>query len=243
MALTAMLLPLAAVVALMRRSTGSIATFTALVVGTGAQGLVVLHTTSVNAQYPSSLGDLPPIFAVRVLGSALVGDHEIGRLWESFGDHVAPAFAVTAVLVGLALVIGSGVRSRRFAAVAGACSLAFLVVPIWLRGTLPNRVAGAAFNPNGTRYAVVPVLLVIAAAAVPADDRSRRAAGALVAAQVAAVIALGFSVSNGRSAGPSWSSSLDAAREQCAGQPAQTAPVAVIPPGFVLWLDCADMGR
>jgi hypothetical protein len=241
LALTALLLPLAAAIAFMRRGVDSAIVLGALLAGIAVQGVVVLHTTSTYPELPSKVSDLPAIVAVRVFGSALVGDKQVKVLWPHFGLWLALAFAIAAVVVAAALALGSGGRGRQLAAIAGAHAMLLVVVPIWLRGTTGMHLGGPDFAAGGARYAVVPVLLVICAAAALADDRERGLAGALVMVQIAVVLAFSFSATNFRSSGPTWEESLRAARAACAVDRSAPARVPITPAGWFMSLDCGHV--
>ena len=141
---------------------------------------------------------------------------------------------------GWPVLAGRGVaRSRRvLAAALVASAVACFVVPAWGRGTNQVAVAltarsmfGAAFaghyNPMSGRYGVAPVLALASAAAILLGSRragrQELARGLRVAfvAWVVVVTAVGFAVTNPRSAGPTWPG---AARAPPAGPTASGAP-------------------
>ncbi len=170
---------------------------------------------------PSHVGDLPGIYALRVAGSALVGDQLLDNLWKPYGY----AFAIPA-LVLVALACAYGLRAVRghgrwFIALALALSVIYLAVPLMLRGT-ENFLDRAEFNLNGSRYILLPVLFLLTALLVIVDRiQPRLSFDGRFNLQLAVTVFLGFlvltnySISAVRSGGPNWDTTIVAARKLC----------------------------
>ena len=130
------------------------------------------------------------------------------------------------VLVALAMLLPGVPRPKQVLAVAFvALAMATFVIPVWGRGT--NQVTlsltahsifgpGQAghYNPMATRYSVVPIFMLASATAILFSSRRpgrRTPSTALRAGFVAWIVivtATGFSVTNPRSFGPRWATSM-----------------------------------
>jgi hypothetical protein len=191
-----------------------------------------------------ALTDLPSIYALRVAGSLLVGDVFLDNFWLSLG-HAFLYGAILAVLAVGALGVTRGRRSSRVF-VAGTLALSFLTMaaPLIIRGTCCF-LDRAAFNLNGSRYFVVPVLLLAAAvlkvldeglsAPAPAPRRRARWQAAQLAVTLAGagLLLVNYSVVNVRNAGPFWANSVREAQAVCSGArgtPPAVAALGVAPP-------------
>ena len=99
-------------------------------------------------------------------------------------------------------------------ALAVAYSLLWLCVPLVLRGSsamLPQAVGYL----GGSRYTVVPILLLVVAC-VAWLDRLDTTPRAVASVGFVVIAALSFPMASQRTDGPVWSDSLAAARQQCA---------------------------
>ena len=190
-------------------------------VGLAVQVILGVFEEPVAPYAPSHFGDLPGIYALRVAGSALVGDQLLDNFWKPYGY----AFAIPAlVLVALAAAYGLRAlrgRPRWIVALALALSVTYLAVPLMLRGT-ENFLDRAEFNLNGSRYILLPVLFLLTALLVVVDRiQGRLSFGGRLNVQRAVTVFLGFlvltnySISAVRSAGPRWKTTVAAARDLC----------------------------
>lgn len=174
---------------------------------------------------PSYWSDLPGIYGLRVAGSFLLGDRYLLELFGRLGLPFA-LLCLTVVAGGLAV----GVRrrqSRPLILLAAALSVLWLVVPLMLRGT-ETFLDPAQSELPGSRYMLVPVLLLTVCAVAWVDSLPRaRALSSQVAATLAFVVIAGlsWSIPSQRSDGPVWSATLIDAQNRC-GQPGG-APVEV----------------
>jgi hypothetical protein len=170
----------------------------------------------------SSWGDLPGVYALRVAGSAVVGDAELGRFWNTFGYF----FAYGALALVLALLVYGFLKAdttrRWFIGESFAYSVLALCVPLMLRGT-ENFLDRAHYSLNGSRYTALPVLFLVGALIAVFDTPDARLSPptwryvqAGFAALLAALVLTSFSVPAVRTAGPSWKGQLAWAKEECA---------------------------
>jgi hypothetical protein len=225
-----------------------------LAVGTGQQPL---NDPSTNVDV------LPSIYALRVAGSVLVGDVFLDNFWRRLGYP----FAYGALLAIVAFCGYGFVRGGRATRLLIGGSLLFsfvlLAAPLVVRGTegFLNR---DAFNLNGSRYFLVPILFVTTAilkvvdaqvrhdrTVAAGDRRSWRTVQYVVTIAGAGLMLTNFTAFNVRGGGPFWATSLAQARKECQGAPSRggrrvrppasvRVPVAppVDPPPFAVTLKC-----
>lgn len=170
----------------------------------------------------SSWADLPGIYALRVVGSLLVGDQFLDNLWLPLG---VPFLVVGTLLVAAYCTYGvvRGDRRTRWLMVeAIGLSVAFLVITLMLRGT-ENFLDRANYTLNGSRYILLPVLFLFVALVAVLDDPGRtfrpeirHRLQILFAAAFAGLVLTSFNVIATRSSGPRWSDGLASARQECA---------------------------
>lgn len=170
-------------------------------------------------------GDLPGIYASRVAGSFLVGDRFLEQLWARLG-WAFPWLSLAVVLLVVGYGIASGESRRRFhIGVSFLYSVAFLAVPLLLRGTV-GLLDPEHFTLNGSRYTLVPILLLAVAVLLTLDDPGpwlpRAATQDLQTSFVVwtlALVLLNYSAGSVRTNGPSWREGLAEARTDCAARP------------------------
>jgi hypothetical protein len=191
--------------------------------------------------------DLPGIYGLRVAGSFLLGDRFLPRLFNAWG--LTFAFGCLAVVAG-GLALASARRWQRpLLLTAAAFSVAWLVIPLLLRGTGTFLDRGSSDLP-GSRYMVIPVLLLIVGLAARLDAPIRdlqpsassgRGAHRTRDLRVVATLALvaialvSWSIPSQREKGPVWSETLQAAKQRCAAtgnHPAEVGRSAEAPWGL-----------
>ena len=246
--LAVLLAPLALADALARRSRRALAVPGAFVLGLALQLAAIAASESPQRLTRFDAADVVPLFALRVAGSLTVGDRFIDDLWFAFGKGFS--YGVLG-LVAAGLVAGvarSPRRTRLFAAVCIAYSVLFFVVFLVGRGSAGMRPGTdeATWHLAGARFTYAPILFLAAACLAIVDARPRPVGGVrrLLAARIALgavtiLVAANFSFQSERSLGPTWSSELSAAREDCAdGDPQAHLRVAPAPFGFGLTIAC-----
>jgi hypothetical protein len=166
--------------------------------------------------------EVPAIYALRVAGSVVVGDLFLDNFWNRFGLGFAwSAFAIVAVAAALG-VIGSRGAHRRFVLASLAVSVLFLAIPLLLRGTENFLNRGAAFNLNGSRYTLLPVLFLLVGLLAGAEGWRERLGPTRwrnlqlgVGTFLAILVVVNYANFAVRTAGPNWGKSLQASRDLC----------------------------
>jgi hypothetical protein len=119
-------------------------------------------------------------------------------------------------------------------------------VPIWIRGAAP--IMTNAPVQTGSRYAAVPVLLVLSAFIVEADRFRLR--GRELRANVGILFCcllfvpcwvVDLRTPNGRSAGPSWSSQVSKATAACSEKHGLIHSLSTSPSGWITPIPCSDL--
>ena len=198
-----------------------------------AQAAVVLFRQAPSPFVRLDASQLPEIYGLRVAGSLLVGDRFLPHLVQAVGSAAVAVVAGVAVLALLLATARYGTARydsarpdsprRARLLVLGGLSLAWLVVPLVLRGTATLLDTTAPPLP-GSRYIVNPLLwlaaaLLLAVESSPARGRGRRPSAQTPAFLLGLVLVVGllssYRLPAQRSDGPVWSDSLTAARAVC----------------------------
>jgi hypothetical protein len=245
-ALSVVFLPLAIGWAVIRRRRPTWIVVAAFCAGLLLQFAVVFHTHDTRPRTTvRQASKLPEIIGVKVFALFLVGERGISSVWSQRATLAVVAPLV--VLVGLAALLpGIGRRKQGVVAAFVALALASFLVPVWARGTnqvalvLPlHSIFGSAqagrYSQGATRYSVVPILLLAGAAAIVLGarrpDRPKLSAVSRVVfvTWIVVVTLIGYPVTNPRSWGPRWSTSVVASyRAHCLGaSPSSKYKVAV----------------
>jgi len=213
-----------------------------LVGGMVVQVVATHFTQPDHTPLTSRASELPAEYGVRVIGTMVVGERWLSSAWTALGPWLV---LVAALVLGVVLWVAdvrSVSRSRWFvAAAAVALSVALFVVPVWLRGSLILRLhTGNAIHPGGSRYVVVPVLLLVTAVAVILDDARNSWTKHAVCLHGLVLIVVCFGLANQRSAGPEWQPQVDLARAKCAHEQVDlTVQVPITPsPGWSVGVPC-----
>lgn len=235
--LTALVLP-AAALGLMRASRRNLALMAPVALCSALALQIWVHLTRAVGYRasPTTLSDLPAIYGLRVVLSAVTGDRMLGLVYMTLGLPIVVAAGLLAVIGLAALMRQAGRSAQLVAAVCLVISVALLFVTLGLRGT--NGILDRdGFTLNGSRYTIMPLLMLWTAVLVLLDrlEIRRRASLASPAMAVPGVIGimtsafLGMQVLNDwggntvRSAGPSWSADLRAAAATCQQPPGRRA--------------------
>ena len=239
----ALLLPWAAVMLATRRRRAD-----GIVLGAMGLALVVqlltMRATAQEPHPPSSVADLPAMYGVRVAASFVTGERWLDRLWIDLGVVLVVAVVVALVaFVALARPGRLAHERRWFAAGVVLTSLVLHVASVWVRGTALLGLDRGSFNAAGSRYAVVPVLLLATAVIVVADASPVRALVPFVVAWFGIVTVLSLHVTNIRSGGPSWGNEVAAAQGRCRADPALLDVRIPITPDDPTWFATVPCGR
>jgi hypothetical protein len=222
--LSALLLPLAGyrVLQAMRQRDGI--TRSALIApAVFVVGLVLQAIYGVTEKVPHAFvevnwRDVPGTYGLRVAGSLLVGDRYLKSLFLRH-QHFDTACLLVALVAAAAAVLVARGRRMPVAVILGYSGI-FLAVPLLIRGT-SIYLDRAHFTLNGSRYMLVPALLLAAGLLIAlfreqAHPARRTIAGrVLVSVGVLVVLAANFRLVSSRSAGPAWSIGLAAAESRC----------------------------
>jgi len=246
--------PLALLRALAARGRGDLVIVGAYAAGALAQ-VPVLATTSETAVTPIWTHDIWTDYLQRVVDGAPFGLRLGGNLWDQLGWPL-----LLALLVGgaVAFAIGfrrSGAGARWIAAIALPTSLAMFVVSLYQRAVgTPMLWPEGLHNGAGSRYAIVPALLVISAALVLIDSAERRRpreparlprlfspATAAVALLAIAILTSLWARELAVRGAPPWDAALDAAARECEATGGPEVAIHTSPPGFGMQLPCAQL--
>lgn len=243
------LLPLAALRALAIRDRRDAAIVGAYFAASAIQ-LVAMARSSYEAVEPLWTSQIWEVLIQRVVTGAAFGLRGGGGFWDQFGWPALIALTIAMVLalaVGLARADG---RARAFALIAIPTAIGMFVLSVYQRGVGPAMLWPAG-NPGGQggRYAIVPVLLLVATAMVIAErwrgkSSARWRAWPSLAIAALLLISTAVSLPAGDSAirgTPSWENALDEAAATCAGEDLPTATIPTSPPPFQMTLSCAEI--
>lgn len=221
--LTAVLLPLAAILALRERSAGRAAWVVPGAIVLGLLVQLVLRDEGAERVGGVDVGAIPRIFAERVTSSMLAGDQ---HLFDVFDGKTGSPFAWgSLVLVAAAVAIGiwrlSG-RRRYVLTAAAALSLVYFLIPVISRGT-ELLVPDEPWSLGASRYMYLPVMFLLTGLVAAADragpaDRPRRRSPVreiALALLVLTPIALDLRAPHRTEGEPRWGPALERAEQAC----------------------------
>ncbi len=243
-------LPLAALRAAAVRDRRDLTILAGFAIGAVVQ-VPVLALSSETAVTPLWTGDIWTVYLQRIVDGAPFGLQLGGVAWAHLGWPLLVALLVGG-LAGLAIGARHSTPAARYiAAIAIPTSLAMFVVSLYQRavGTQMLWLEGM-HNGTGSRYAIVPALLLVSAAVVLIDGavrrhpESRRLSPLLAATCAILLIALITSFWARDTAvrgAPPWDAALKAAAATCAREGVPAVAVPTSPPGFGLQLQCTQV--
>ena len=228
----------------------------AIVVGSYAIGaavqIPVLVLTTEAAVEPLWSGDIWTVFLQRVVNGAPFGLRGGGEAWSHLGWPFLVALTAIAI-AALAYGFHRSARGARYlAAIAIFTSLLMFVVSLYQRAVGVQMLwPEGAFNGSGSRYAIVPALLLISAALVLLESSQReRAVGPrwlpwpsmAAVALLCASIAVSFWARDLQTRGtPPWDAALDHAAQACQAEGAESIAVPTSPTPFGIQLPCEEI--
>ncbi len=229
-ALSVLFVPLALGWLVYRRSRSALIVVGTFFVGLAVQGAVYLSTT----QSPKAV-DSPSIFrdgiSVRVFGEFLFGTRWEQDWWRADWKSLVVVGPLLTLVLLVLLAIGAERRAQVMAGALALLAVLVFAVPAWGRGTWYLRlVPGHMDGWIESRFSVVPVMLLVSSCAIliasPGGSRRRavrRFGPPVLAAWMAILVAVCFSVSIYRGTDPSWTSRVDAVlAAECAGRAGST---------------------
>jgi hypothetical protein len=248
--LSALLLPLAIVAPLARRSIRALAVAGLFLTGLALQLLVTWGGERPQRNWGFRPSDLLDIFSLRVTGGLLVGDRFLGDLWLAYGR----AFSYAALLVVTIIMAFLLLRSQRptvaFVLISLGYGCLFFCVQLVGRGTGGMDPDLGVFQLNGARYVLLPFLFTTAAILALVDRAlglRRKAAWAwgrrAALLWLAALLVANYSVVSDRSRGPRWDRELTKARASCSATNKSIARVLVAPSPPQVWFASVPCDR
>jgi hypothetical protein len=243
------MLPLWLLRALAIRDRRDVVIVAALPIGLAAQVAPVANQTYTIFTRPHWDWGLFPAYAQRVIGGSILGSSLSGDLWRHVGTPVEIALAA-GLAACLALVLLNGSPASRLLVPLGVgISLVAFLLTGYERGAAGQLLwVHGASNNGGSRYVVVPSLLLLSALFVAIAAPARRTPrGSRLRAAVAVVLVaslFSFDISDTSVRGfPTWSAALRDAQTQCASENATTVRVLVNPAilGYALPLSCRGL--
>jgi hypothetical protein len=230
-----------------RRDRRTLVVAGAFAAGAALQLLVIAAADTRSQVGENTLGDLPKLYAVRVLGSALVGESNVGGSWDSWGLRFGVVASLVIVVVVVILGVLAAPRSRVIGVFTVAYSAGIWVLCVWGRGSALLRIPEAGYSSVATRWTSLSVWLLLSglfilASSIPARTL-RNVVVAVLAVQFAFVAITGFRGTNPRSDPPTWTDSIRAVRGVCASRHVEQAEALVSPPnpGLGIVLRCASL--
>ena len=234
----ALLVPLAVVAPLTRRSVRALVVPTAFLVGVGVQLLLMRGGESPERNWEFHLEDLPDIFSLRVGGGLLVGDRLLDDLWLSLDRTFSYAALTALAVLVVALLWRSNRRMAAFALLALSYAGLFFCVHLVGRGTGGMDPEVGSFHLNGARYVLLPFLFSVAALLALIEGWPGRSTWprAIALAWLGLLLAVNLPIGpNTRSEGPRWSDELTISRVDCSERDAANARILVAPAPPDVW--------
>jgi hypothetical protein len=236
-ALSALYLPLVGFM-LWRRRRGDVTAAVAYGAGGVLQSALTLGATRQKVPHRGDVAEIAHSIATRVAGSSVTGERWLPALSRHLGAAL-PWLAVAVLACAIAVAwIAARPQGRRFALLALAAACIGVLAELVGRGVdaLP---AGDPLVLNGSRYTVVPLLLVVSAFVILLDGAWSRPGWPKVVTigfMVWAVVLVGvnFRNANGRTDGPDWRSGVATAQAKCRADPARTTAKVTVSPTFIV---------
>ncbi len=243
--------PLAALRALAIRDRRDLLIVSSYAVGAAVQ-IPILAFTSETAVEPLWTADIWTSFLQRIVNGAPFGLRIGGEAWSHLGW---PFLILLTLAVVAALAVGfrcGRPGARYLAAIAIPTSLVMFVVSLYQRAVGPQMVwPEGIHNAAGSRYSIVPALLLVSAGLVLLDSALRRRSAEpkrLAWPVLATVVVLGlaivtsFYVRDLPTRGvPPWDAAIDGAATACKSEHLSDVAVSTSPPGFGVQLSCDDV--
>lgn len=239
--------PIAAVVAWRRRDRHSFVVLGALSVALLLQA-VTIATTATGERAESDVLDLPQLYAVRVVGTALLGHHALAAAWNELGPVVAAVFALVLVVGVVVLVLRAPRRARFWGLLAVGVSLVTFGVAMFWRGTTFAHLVEGDLTFEYSRFADLGVMLLLGGVFVLIanarwSETTKRVVIGVVALHAVLLIVLPPRYNTARSRGPVWAHGVADARVTCRGQPDNAIVSIAVPPAatWIVELRCDDV--
>ncbi|HEV7400588.1 MAG TPA: hypothetical protein VGN84_10010 [Solirubrobacterales bacterium] len=217
----------------------------AYALATALQVQAITHSNE-HVAVPIWTGHIITAFLQRVVDSSVLGLELGGSTWAAWGWPFLVAIVVTAIACLIAMLLRTS-SSRLFAAIAVGTSVTMFMVSAYNRAPLGDLMVWPTGGNNtlGSRYAIIPTLLLISAGLALLDSvrplwRGRPLATIAAATVLLVSLVTSFDVrvdDTGRG-GPLWDESLHAATAQCYSEGLAAVPVPTAPEGWTVSIPC-----
>lgn len=192
---------------------------------------------------------LAEIFGTLVVAVNIAGMPVTERFWGSTGAVVPWVGVAAFVAFALYALRRPPSRLRSLALIALGMSVVSFIVPFWMNGTVEVGQPISSFLRS--RYLIVPALMLLTSFFLIVSELASRVDGGrrpivmIVIVWYAAVAAMSLTYPNNRANGPAWPSALAQARQACPANATIEVPIPprIPPPGWVVRLDCQDLGE
>jgi hypothetical protein len=242
--------PLAALRAIAARDGRDVLIVCSYALGALVQVPVVLLSTEAVAAPVWTTHDIGTATLQRLIAETPLGLHLAGNGWKYLGW---PLIAVVAGAGLAGLAIGwrrAGSHARWIVGLAVPIALLMFVVSLYQRAVAEQMVwLSGTYNYLGSRYVIVPSLLVISAGFVLLDHRRRaQPAGSSPARMQIAVVGVlaiavvgSFWVRDLVIRGAPWKQALENAEHECGTGGRAEVLIPTSPPGWAIELPCSEV--
>lgn len=183
----------------------------------------------------------------RLIAEAPLGLHLAGNAWIHLGWPLLIALLLAGVAGLVAGLRGASADARWIAGLAVPIAVVMFVVSIYQRAVAEQMVWPAgAYNYLGSRYVIVPAMLLISAAIVLIDRRARREpeprrlsrAASTAIAVLAIAMVTSFWLRDLVLRGQPWKAAVQAAAAECEAGGISEVTIPTSPPGWAVQLPC-----
>jgi hypothetical protein len=183
----------------------------------------------------------------RLIAETPLGLHLAGNAWNHLGWPLLTVLVVACITGLLAGWKRSSTGARWIAGLAIPISLVMFVASLYQRAVAEQMVwTAGTYNYLGSRYVIVPSLLLISAAIVLIDGWARRSPASkpvtrarfAIIAVLAIALVTSFWLRDLVLRGTPWKATVEAAAQQCEATGSGEAVIATSPPGWSMQLPC-----